>query len=51
LLELPQWRCKPGNTEDGRRFARESRVEWKGVGRFVNGFEKKKQLKTKVTII
>jgi hypothetical protein len=41
LLELLQWCCKLGTIEDGRRFARERRGEWKRVSRFVNGFEKK----------
>ncbi len=45
LLELPWWHCKPRTTKDGRRFAREGRGEWKGVGRFVNGFEEKKKKK------
>jgi hypothetical protein len=41
-MELSQWCCKPGTIEDGRRFAREGRGEWKRVSMFVNGFEKNK---------
>ncbi len=41
LLELSQWCWRLGTIEDGRRFAKDGRGEWKGVSQFVNGFEKK----------